>query len=446
MRFTFGITTCVLALATTAFARADFIPVRQPPLTLESSGLPKGIGEIDQAIAAFDKGEYERCQELLKAAAKKLPDLSPPRVLLARLFYVTNQLARTRAALELAAVENPEHPETYLLFGKVALQEGRVTDAALQFDKAIGLVASGKWKDDVKHGFLIEGHGGLAGIAERRNDWRAAEAALSAWLVVEAKNGKTRQRLGTALFHQGKHDAAFEELQRAVKDEPSLWPAEISMGHLFTEKKDADAAKKWMESAVTRHPKAPRAHLGVAIWLLEHDQVEKAKTEADAAARLDPESADIKALVGLIAWHTRSFEEAERIFQGLYAESPANFTASNLLALALVEQSAAAKRRRALELAEINARLYPKSGEALTTLGLVYYRHGRHNDAEQALRAALATTGASSDTAYYLARLLFERGQSSEVAQLLKLALDAPGRFTFRKEAQAWAAQLGKQP
>ena len=45
------------------------------------------------------------------------------------------------------------------------------------------------------------------------------------------------------------------------------------------------------------------------------------------------------------------------------------------------------KKNRAVQLAEINARQYPRSAAALSTLGWVYYRMGRAADAEQALRS-----------------------------------------------------------
>ncbi len=77
---------------------------------------------------------------------------------------------------------------------------------------------------------------------------------------------------------------------------------------------------------------------------------------------------------------------------------------------------------------------------------LVYYRLGRTDEAEKALRASLAGGSGSSDTVYYLARLLAERGQSEEAKRLLKLALDAVGIFAFRKEAREQLNQLDKKP
>lgn len=78
---------------------------------------------------------------------------------------------------------------------------------------------------------------------------------------------------------------------------------------------------------------------------------------------------------------------------------------------ALVEQTDADKRLRALQLAEINARQYPRLAEALATLGWVYFKFGRLAEAEQALQTATSSGQSSSETAYYLARVLDARGQ-----------------------------------
>jgi hypothetical protein len=47
---------------------------------------------------------------------------------LAKLGFLSNQQAIVRAALERAVLEDAEHPEVYILFGNLALVEGRLTD------------------------------------------------------------------------------------------------------------------------------------------------------------------------------------------------------------------------------------------------------------------------------------------------------------------------------
>jgi tetratricopeptide (TPR) repeat protein len=423
--------------------RADFL---HPPRVDRDTRSPHKEDELDKVIRIFQTGDYEQCLRILQAAGNKRSDLVPARLVLAKLFLEHNQVNQGRAALEQAAAESPAHPAIYLAFGGLALQEGRPTDARLHFDKALELARSGNWSEQLRQAFQGDAQDGLAGVAEHRRNWPAAANILSDRLKLTPQNGAARQRLGVALFHQGKRDQAAEELLRASRDDRKLEPASLLLARLYTEIGNRDHAAKWIEYGVEQDPKDPRLHLGQARWFVEQDRAAEGRRAVDIAAKLDPKSREVQWLQGLIAWSLKDYAAAERAFQALHLETPGDFAVSNQLALALVEQADEVKRQKALQLAEINARLFPNSGEALSTLGLVYYRLGRLDEAEKALRASLSGGSGSSDTVYYLARLLADRGHGDEGKRLLRLALDARGLFAFRKEAREQLDQLNKKP
>jgi Tfp pilus assembly protein PilF len=406
--------------------------------------LPEGIPEMHQAVERFKNGDYEQCQALLTSATAKNPDLPPALLLFAKLCLLLDRATMGREVLEQVVVEHPDLPETHVVFGRLALQERRLTDAQLQFDKALELTAAGSWSDRRRNGLLVEAHDGLAAVAEPRKAWPAVLAHLTACLQLEPKSGQFRQRKGAALFRQGERQKAHAELEQAVKDDPSLESAAILMGRLFAEEGNLTKAAEWMDYAVKLAPDDAKTRLGYATWLFEQDQPEKARPHAEAASRLAPNSADARGLCGLIAWQLKDYATAERIFRELHLETPGNVTASNFWALSLAEQPSDAQRTRARQVAEINVQLQSKSAEALTTLGWVDYRLGQLDQAEQSLRAAIATGKGSSETAYYLARVLADRQKNDEVPQLLKVSFSASGRFAFRNDAQTWLDQLQK--
>ena len=177
---------------------------------------------------------------------------------------------------------------------------------------------------------------------------------------------------------------------------------------------------------------------GVASWLLEQGRAGEAQAHLEAAAKLDPKSKDVKRLLGLAARERKDYGRAEEILQALFLESPGDAWVRNQLALVLAEQADDAKRRRALELAELSVRQDPKAADALATLGVVYYRLKRLDDAEKVLQAVFNSGKGNSDTAYFLALVKSERGELNSAPALLKTALAAPGLFIFRKDAQVW--------
>jgi tetratricopeptide (TPR) repeat protein len=175
--------------------------------------------------------------------------------------------------------------------------------------------------------------------------------------------------------------------------------------------------------------------------LFQHGKGKEGKAHAETAAKLDPESREAKLLQGLIARQLREYVQAEQYFQSLHHESPADMSASNQLALVLVEQADAPKQKRALQLALVNARLAPESAETLSTLGWIYQRLGRLEEAERALRAAVKDGDASAETNYYLAHVLIDRGRPDEARPLLSSALRSSG-FLYRTEAQECLSRL----
>ncbi len=435
-------------------ARADLIRTEIPPPAPEVKPPPPGFAEntpeskppeeLEKALQAFQRGDPQEALQLLKKAVEKQPVLLPARLLLAEMFLANNEVAKGRAALEMAAIEHPDHPGTSTRFGQLAYAEGHWSDAGLHFEKGLRLCLSSPSAAKQTWKLQLQCYEGLAALAERRKDWRASKTCLSALLAMEPKNGKLRERYGQALFHLDLPKEAVEELTRAVQDDSSLPPAAVTMAWLFTQKGDVKEAGKWIDEAL-RSPKDWRALHGVAQWLLEQGQTEKAKSHAEAAAKLEPNSGEVKLLRGLIARQLKDYAQAEGFFQALLQESPRDFQAINQLALVLVEQQDKAKRDRALQLAAMSVQLYPESAEAYATLGWVYYRLGKLDAAERALQTAASGGVMSLDTSYYLAHVLRDRGREDEAKQLLKKAVDSPGSFTFRQEAREWLNQIAKK-
>lgn len=416
-------------------------PTKEKP----AAKVEESTAKVEKAIERFNRREFGPALTLLEEAVRQQPKLPPARLMLARLYLLSQQMTEGHRALEQAAAENPDFPGIYTSFGDVALAEGRPTDALLHFEKAIQLAESERWRDPQRRYFLINARAGSAAVAESRKKWPAAQAALTAWLKLEPDNGKARQRLARSLFFQDKVEEALAELQKAVQDDKSLEPPATSMGWLYTQKEDWTKAAEWMERAVKEAPDNARAQQGFAAWLLDRDRADEAQPHARKAVQLDPDSRDIRLLNAMICRHLRAYDEAEKYLQPLYQDSPADFVVCNELALALIGQTEPAKRTRALQLAELNLRGYPRAPEALSTLGWVQYRLGNLEAAENALQAAAKAGTINPDTGYYLARVFAERGQPEQARKVLQLAVEVRGKFQYRKEARELLARLSKR-
>ncbi len=436
-----------VALATASPARAGTIPLVpsngvSPPFAAEVDELSKSVVEVNEAIKSFQKRDLDTCLEQLAKAVKAHPELPPAHALLAELALMSNQIALVRPALETAVAQAPDHPEIYILFGNLALLENRATDAALHFEKAKALASAERWTADQRRRFERFCHQGNALLAESRGDWKAARSALEAWLALEPANARARQRLGKALFSLDQQDEAYKELQKASKEDSALEPAEVMMGWLFTRAGNLKKAEEWMNYAAKTSPDSLPLHMAITSWLLEQGRADEAQTHAEAAAKLDSKSNQVQRVLGLVARERKEYGQSEAVFQALALESPGDAWVRNQLALVLAEQGDDVKRKRALELAELSVRQNPNALDALVTLGTVYYRLKRLDDAEKVLQAVYNSGKGNSDAAYILALVKSDRGQPDSAPALLKTALSAPGLFIYRKDAQQWLDRL----
>jgi tetratricopeptide (TPR) repeat protein len=370
----------VLAGITAAWAGP--VIVSRPAQPGSAIEIDRSIEDVNQAARSFEHRDFDACLQQLGKAIKAHPELPPAHALFAKFAFLSNQGALIRPALERAIAEDPEHPEVFILFGNLALAESRVTDAAVHFEKARGLAAGKRWAPEQRNRFDRLSFQGDAVVAEIRGDWKAARAALSGWLKQDPACAAARQRLGKALFQLGEHKAAYEELEQAAKVDAALEPAAITMAWLYTRARNLMKAEEWIHFANKTAADSVAVQMGSAAWLLEQGRADLAQSHADAAARLNPGSAEIKRLLGLAARQRKDFGQAEQIFEVLAHDAPADAWLRNQLALVLVEQTDESKRRRALELAELSVRQNPKAADALTTLGTVYYRINRLDDAE----------------------------------------------------------------
>ncbi len=417
-------------------ARADQIMPSAVVGVRESK--PRNLPLVDLAIEQFGKGDLKAAMQSLQAAAQANPDLPPPRLMLARMMLATQQRAQARAMLELVVIESPAHPGAHVLFGEMALAEGRLTDAQLQFEKASEILASQPISAEQKDELETKTMSGLASVAESRADWSATREQLLKLQALQPRDATVPARLGRAHFELGQLDEARSAFQQAVDLDPAMEPAETSIGWLWAGRQDAAQASSWLEQGVKRHPTSAMAHFGLAMFRTEQENLEAARPSVEAAARLAPRDPRVQLLKALVAHRSGQYDEAAGLLQNLLAEQPANVDARNLLALTLADHPSPAQHPRAVEIAEQLVKQYPYREDLLPTLGWSYLKVGRVDDSLRIFQAATVNGQARPNTAYFLASALAEKGQVDEARAMLSTSLQAPvGQFSRREEARA---------
>ena len=402
--------------------------------------------EINGAITRFRDRDMEACRNALAVAHQKNPKLPPPGVMMAMLWLSVNQLQLARGELEQTVVKFPADPEPYLMFADLAFQDRRVTDSAELFAKATDLTTAFADNPKRKRDFEIRCNAGSAAVAEAREDWATAQKHLESWISLAPDNAGAHFRMGSVLFQLGKETEALEEFREARKlDENALQP-ELALARLYDEDRKRDVAKKWVEAALKAAPDDPAVLLPAAQWYLGQNDLKMAQSIADRVLTLDAKSLDGRVVRGVIARVARDYPTAVKYFNEAYVQSPGNFVASNSLALVLIESTEKEAQQRAVEMAEANVQRFrensPQQVNALTTLAWVYYKLGRREDAEKILDQIARNNALTSDGAYYVAKLLSDRGEKDRARKILEEVLTNEAVFATRPDAMDLLSQL----
>lgn len=401
------------------------------------------LEEFQQAQQAFLAGDLAECQEKLRQAHASHPQVSPPQLMLARFLLASGKIPPGRRMLEQFAATHGDHVEVHLLFGQLALHEGRITDAAVQFKSASNGQPPASWSDDQRR-WLQEGClWGMATVEQRRGNWSTASKLLGQLVETRPRDASLRDRWGQVLFHDGKQQQALDQFDNAHRQDERISVPQISMAAMCVQAGQFDQAEQWFAQALEQHPRDPNVHFERSVALMHQNRADEAQQHAELAAQFGLDSPLLLLHRGSIALQQEKHGQAEQWFESFLAKIPGHGAASSNLALALVHSREEAKRQRALQLALHAAQNEPRSVDAAAVLGWVLFQLGRMDEAEQQLRQALGRSASNRTAMYFLARLLVEQGkrdQGMRLAQLLRGRLDQPGQFVLRPEARRWLA------
>ena len=404
--------------------------------------------EVTGAINRFRDRDIDGCRAILERVKSNNVKMPPPGVMMAMLWLSVNQLPPARTELEDTVVKFPKDPEPYLMMGDLAFQDRRVTDADVLFAKAKQVTADYTENAKRKRDFDIRYNAGSAAVAEARKQWETAQTHLTEWLTLDPDNASAHQRMGIVLFQLADPKKALEQFSEAKKLDPKAVQPELAMARLYDDAKKKDIAKKLIEAAIVAAPKDPAVLLAAAQWYLGQNDLDRAKAIADDSIKLDGKSLEGKVVRGAIARVSRDYVTAEKFFNEAHVQSPGNFPASNSLALVLIESESKEMQQRALEMAEANAAMHgEKSSQqvnALTTLAWVYYKLGRREDAEKILSQITQNNALTTDGAYYVSKLLSDRGEKDRAKKILEEVLANEAMFATRADATELLAKLKK--
>lgn len=433
----------VLAVSTAAVV-ATLVPPAAAQVTVQSI-IGRAVtddthtADVTSAINRFSQRDFDGARLVFERIHSEDPKVPPPGVMMATMWLATNQAAAARRDLEMTVKNFPEDPEAYLVFGDLDFQERRVTEAQLLFERAAELTSRFEGNAKRKRDFEIRASAGMAAVHEAREKWGDALGLVERWIELDPDSASARQRLGNILFYLDRPEDALNAFREARKLDAEIRQPELLLATLYDQRKQVDKARALVESAVEGAGDDAVVRVSAANWFLMQGDIAAARENAEAAIAADPKSLDAKLVSGTIARVSRDFSLAAKFFEDAHSQSPRNFGASDSLALALAESAEKDDVQRALELAETNLAMVKDNPQmqltAATTLGWVYYKLGRRDEAEKILSQVAQNNAVTADAAYYIARILADKGQQQQAFNVLEQVMANGQMFANRAAA-----------
>lgn len=221
-------------------------------------------------------------------------------------------------------------------------------------------------------------------------------------------------------------------------------------GKFFRDQATEESVRKaieYFQQAIALDPGYAPAHAGLAdaYWLLgapgweverPADVLQRAKTSAERALAIDPQSAEAHAVLGMIRLHyqwnragsEREIQEAIRLNPS-FAQAH-QYYSTTLVAMRRFDE-AIQEARRAMD-------LDPLSAQAGTTLGISYYYAGRDVDAIAQFNKTLQMRPEFSPAHWGLARCYRRRGDSTRQLEELRQAVELSGKSAYMRAHLAY--------
>ena len=234
----------------------------------------------------------------------------------------------------------------------------------------------------------------------------------------------------------GKPEKAIALIQQVMRDNPRNVIAQLLLARVLEKQGRKGEAESAFRKAVELEPKIPATHLELAAYFSRTGDLAAAETVLKAGISVLRDASQLEAQLGDLYVLRGVPDQAAQQFEAVLKVHPGNEQAANNLASVLLDtKSDRASHERALKLA---TRFKDSSNLAyLDTYGWAQVRLGHLDDAIPVLKKVIEKAPDVPIFQYHLGSALFAKGETGAAKSLLGKAVNSPGRFPGKEEAQA---------
>lgn len=361
-------------------------------------------------------GLSARAVEVYRELMERRPDIDAPYLELSSLYQSQGELAEAVAILRQALEQNPANNLLRLRVVRLLVAARSYREALQELDLVIRQHPEGA------EGYRLRGL-----ILMEQERWPEAENAFSRALSLAPGSDRIRFYLGTVYERQQQWQKAYQVFGDIESDNDLYADATSHMAYLLHRMKRIDEALALLKERLPNLPPKAELYSFYSTLYQEQGDIASAQSVLEEGLNRLPQSADLHYHLGLLLESEGKREAAVAIMLKAIELNENHAEALNYLAYSFAEQGI--RLDEALKFAQ-RALALNNSGHILDTLGWVYFKLGRFNEARPELEAAATLLADDAIVQEHLADLyrelrLYERARRA-YRKVLEIKPDNP--------------------
>lgn len=269
----------------------------------------------------------------------------------------------------------PDSSEAHLSLAQLYEKEGKVVAAAQEYERYIEL------NPDNTSVLLYMG-----GLYYRMKNYAAAEAAFDRAKKANPADTTAYFWLGVLAEERRDWDAAIANMEFIYAKDPSA-SILTRLSYYYSAKKEFKKANAYLEKLVELDPQSPAAHYMLGLGYFDAKKYRQSERSFQKALSISPEAPEIHFHLGVLYDQWKKFDKAVPAFREAIRLKPDYPQALNYLGYSLADRDM--NLEEAEELISRAVERDPDNGSYRDSLGWVYFKRGKLDDAARELGKAV---------------------------------------------------------
>lgn len=367
----------------------------------------------DQALA----GHYDDALKTYSELSEANPQDPQPFLRSAQIYREQKKLPEARRMINKAKALNPDDVEVLFAEANLLSDEGKTTDAIATLKTLLGKTAQKNY-DQQQRGARAEMLEQI-GVLYRKNE--QYDQAVASFRQISELDPDLTPRVEAQVVETYRLGRQYAKAQEVSDAATTKYPNDRTLAQTRAELL-ADQGKT--AEAVAELNKLLNGKADRDIYLQLADTYQKAKDYKDMAKAVDAaeklsktkeEKTNILFVRGEMLERQKKYEQAEKVFRQVVDADPENASALNYLGYMLADRGT--RLTEAAELIQKAVSMEPNNYAYLDSLGWVYYRQDKLDEAERQLTHSVQLMGKDPTIHDHLGDVYFKQGKTKQAIE-----------------------------